>query len=297
MRVPTLLTVVAAVSLTACGGDDDSPSTPNSPAPVLTSVTIGSAAQTVAVGQTLQLSASGRDQNGNAMQATIAWSSSPTGTATVNATSGLVTAVAAGTATITARATAGTVTVSATQQVVVASQSPVLTQVVISPPAPSIVVGATVQLSATATDQNGAAMAATVTWGTSDAGKANVGATTGLVTGVGAGTATISATTTAGGVTLIRTVTISITSFALNASVAATVSNTFVPATVEIGRTGTVTWTFQSLHNVVFTSGAGSPADIGDKGSGTAARDFNTVGTFAYICTLHAGMAGTVIVR
>ena len=76
-------------------------------------------------------------------------------------------------------------------------------------------------------------------------------------------------------------------------------SNSFSPQSVTIPRTGSVTWTNSTglLHNVTFTPATGVPADIPSYSSGSQARDFNTVGTFAYQCTLHSGMSGTVVVQ
>jgi plastocyanin len=58
----------------------------------------------------------------------------------------------------------------------------------------------------------------------------------------------------------------------------------------------TVTWTWTSgatQHNVTF-----SDAASGDKSGGaTYSRQFNTAGTFAYHCTLHPGMTGSVLVQ
>jgi hypothetical protein len=70
----------------------------------------------------------------------------------------------------------------------------VVTTVIVAPSTASIVVGATVSLSATVKDALGNVMTGqSVTWSTSNAGAATVSAT-GVVTGVGAGSATISAT-------------------------------------------------------------------------------------------------------
>jgi hypothetical protein len=72
-----------------------------SPAPVAT-VTVSPSSGTVAVGSTVQLTATLRDATGNVLTGrTVTWSSNNTGTATVNGT-GLVSGVAAGSATITA---------------------------------------------------------------------------------------------------------------------------------------------------------------------------------------------------
>jgi plastocyanin len=54
----------------------------------------------------------------------------------------------------------------------------------------------------------------------------------------------------------------------------------------------------RSRHNVTFIIVNGRPADIsGSNANTTIARTFATAGTFGYVCTLHAGMTGTVIVQ
>jgi plastocyanin len=60
---------------------------------------------------------------------------------------------------------------------------------------------------------------------------------------------------------------------------------------------GTVTWVNQDgeAHNVVAQDGS-SISPLIDPGQ-TYSRRFDSAGTFAYQCTLHAGMTGTVTVR
>jgi plastocyanin len=69
----------------------------------------------------------------------------------------------------------------------------------------------------------------------------------------------------------------------------------FTPFTTTIKRTGTVSFEFpQTPHNVIFAQVAGRPADIQVTSNVTVARTFNTLGLFAYDCTLHPGMKGEV---
>ena len=205
------VTLVLALTIVACsGGADSSPPVPTIPASVLTSVVISAPSQSVAVGQTLQLSASPKDQNGSVLAASVAWSTSSAIVATVSG-SGLVSGVAAGTVTVTAIASARGANVSATLQIVVAPPAPVLTSVIISAPSTSVLLGATVQLAAAPRDQNGNAMAATVTWSSSASSIASVNATSGLVTGVAAGTATITSSALAGGVAVTSTIQLTVT--------------------------------------------------------------------------------------
>jgi uncharacterized protein YjdB len=142
----------------------------------------------VAVSLTTQLALVARDSAGNVLTGRTAtvFSANPA-VATVSS-SLVVTGVTAGTTTISA--TAGGKTATATVNVV---PGPVAT-VAISPAAPAISEGATVQLTATMRDASGAVVTGrTVTWATSDASKATV-SSAGVVTGVAEGTATITAT-------------------------------------------------------------------------------------------------------
>jgi plastocyanin len=90
--------------------------------PVLTSVTVAPSPASVAVGSTVQLTATGRDQYGSPMAGLPAatWQSSDATRASVSAT-GLVTGVAAGTATITATITSGGTTRTGSSSVTVGS--------------------------------------------------------------------------------------------------------------------------------------------------------------------------------
>ena len=174
--------------------------------------------------------------------------------------------------------------------------NPVFTSVSISPASPTVFIGVSEQLTAVAKDQNGGNLSgATFTYASSDQSKATV-TNAGLVTGVGAGTARITATGTVGTVTKTGFVDVTIASATAAASVSATASSTFDPRTVVITRTGTVTWSFALLHNVTFAATTGAPQNIADQATGTAARQFNTAGTFNYQCTIHPGMNGTVTV-
>jgi plastocyanin len=83
------------------------------------------------------------------------------------------------------------------------------------------------------------------------------------------------------------------------ATVQANPAQQFSPGQVDITTGGTVTWQFSGLaHNVTFTgSAAGTPANIGTSTNVAVARTFSTAGSFTYVCTLHPGMQGTVVVH
>jgi uncharacterized protein YjdB len=152
------------------------------------SVAVSPASAGVAVGQTVQLSATPKDANGSPLTGrTVTWGTTNPAVATVNG-SGLVTGTAAGTATITASSEgqSGTAAIAVTL-VPVAS-------VAVSPASASVAVGQTVQLTATLKDASGTPLSGrVVTWSSGAPAVATVSAT-GLVTSVAAGTATITAT-------------------------------------------------------------------------------------------------------
>jgi uncharacterized protein YjdB len=159
------------------------------PVPVA-SVTVTPAPASVPVGQTVQLTATPKDANGNALTGrTITWGSSNTSVGTVSA-SGLVTGVVAGSTTITATSEGK----SGTSVVTVTAAPLPVASVTVSPASVSLFVGQTVQLTATPKDANGNPLTGrTITWASSNASLASVNGS-GLVTGVVTGSATVSAT-------------------------------------------------------------------------------------------------------
>jgi len=166
------------------------------------SVSVSPASATILLGQTAQLTATPKDANGSALTGrVVTWASSAPGVASVSA-SGLVTGVAAGSATLTATSEGKSGTASITVTIV-----PVAA-VAVTPAAPNIRVGGTVQLTATATDSAGNVLTGrVVTWASSAPGVASVNGS-GLVTGVAAGTAMLTATS--GGKSGTATVTVTI---------------------------------------------------------------------------------------
>ena len=79
---------------------------------------------------------------------------------------------------------------------------------------------------------------------------------------------------------------------------ASSTANIFSPTTVTIAKGGSVTWTIGTRnHNVTFVQTPGAPANVPTATNATATRQFAQTGTFAYVCSLHAGMVGTVVVQ
>jgi uncharacterized protein YjdB len=157
------------------------------PVPVA-SVTVTPPAASAAVGQTISLTATLRDANGNFLSGrVVGWTSSDNAIATVSGT-GVVTGVAVGSVTITATSEGQTGSSSVSiAAVAVASVS-------VSPPTASVDVGQTTQFAATARDATGKVLTGRiVNWSSGTPGVATV-STSGLVTGVSPGSATITAT-------------------------------------------------------------------------------------------------------
>jgi plastocyanin len=77
----------------------------------------------------------------------------------------------------------------------------------------------------------------------------------------------------------------------------AVLDGAFDPSATTVPLNSTVTWTWatQITHNVTFSNA--SLGTSGDKSSGSFAKTFPNVGAFAYHCTIHPGMEGTVTVQ
>ena len=141
----------------------------------------------MALGETVQLAAEVRDQEGRVMEGVpVAWSSADPTVAAVDS-AGLVTAVGTGAAAVTA--TAGSASGEAVVTVMQSAGS-----VVVSPAADTVALGDTLRLEAEAFDANGHRVeGARFDWSSSDVAVARVDGS-GLVTGVAEGAATITAT-------------------------------------------------------------------------------------------------------
>jgi plastocyanin len=82
------------------------------------------------------------------------------------------------------------------------------------------------------------------------------------------------------------------------ADASVTIANfAFDPATVTVNVGDSVTWTNDDGTAHTATAGDGS-FDTGNIGGGQSATvTFDTAGTFAYVCSIHPQMAGTVVVE
>jgi hypothetical protein len=154
------------------------------------SVDVSPDSASVAVGGTVQLAAALTDAGGEPLIGrAVTWASGDAAVATVSG-AGLVTAVAEGTTTITATSEGK----SGTARITVRATPSGVASVEVTPAAPTIAAGSTVQLTATPKDAQGQPLSGrTVTWATNAPPAATV-SSTGRVTGVAAGTAIITAT-------------------------------------------------------------------------------------------------------
>jgi trimeric autotransporter adhesin len=217
-------------------------------AALLRSIAVTPPNRSLALGTSQQLTATGTfsDNTTQDLTAQVTWATSAAGNVTVSP-GGEVTAVTVGGATITAtrNGISGSTMVSAT--------AAVLVSIAITPAAPSLARGRTLQLTATgtfsdATTQN---LTSQVTWESDTPAAATIDAA-GLVTSVDPGTTTITATLDAISGTLLLTTTdaevVSIAVTPITASVAAgrtqqfTATGTFTDTTTQ-DITDQVTWT------------------------------------------------------
>jgi len=71
-------------------------------------------------------------------------------------------------------------------------------------------------------------------------------------------------------------------------------NNYFAPKKITVGRGTKVTWVIrQGVHNI---RGGGTNSPTLSKGR-TYSKKYKRRGTFGYVCTLHPGMKGKVVVR
>ncbi|HEV2750218.1 MAG TPA: Ig-like domain-containing protein [Gemmatimonadales bacterium] len=203
------------------------------------SVTVTPATASLTVGQTVQLTATPKDANGNPLTGrVITWQSSDNTIASVSS-SGLVTGVGAGgpvTITATSEGQSGTATVNV-------SLAPVAS-VTVSPSSANIAITGTVQLTATPKDANGNPLSGrAISWASSNTNVATVN-TSGLVTGVTAGSVTITATSE--GQSGTATITVA-------GAPVASVTVTPASASVQAGQTVQLTATLKDANGNILT--------------------------------------------
>lgn len=121
----------------------------------------------------------------------------------------------------------------------------------------------------------------------------------GTVLGIQQGSTTVNVSLTLGGVTRTAAVATTVTgTLPSQANVSTTSGDVFTPNKVVISQGGQVTWTFGAVEHTVAFSGVGAPGGINSGGySSSHSRSFAQAGNFSYVCTIHAGMNGQVVVR
>jgi plastocyanin len=286
--------LVTLASLSACGGDSGGGIAPE----VVARVDVSSPTATLAPQQSVQFAAVARTSSGAAIGSIApVWSSSANAVATVNA-SGLVTGVAPGNAIL--RATAGGV--SGTVPITVTSGSGVLASLTVNAQDRTIELGGVTQATVTGLDGQGKPLALgnrAVTWATSNASIARI-SSSGVATGVGVGLVDLQVTVQDGAQPRTASVPLIVQGIAGSPLTARVdmAPQSFIPFETAIRQNGTVSFVFPTLaHNVIWDRRlSGAPADINTTNEATVTRTFPTVGVFDYVCTLHPGMEGRVIV-
>lgn len=277
MLVTALATLIAAFGC-AGGGSGNGGGTK------LNSIKVSAANANPTVGQTDQLTATGKYGDGSSQDLTssVAWTVTPAALATVGS-GGVLTAQASGTAAI--AATMGGVTGSATLTI-----APKLVSIAVTPATRTIAASTKQQFIATGTysDNSTQPITGSVTWSSSNTGVASISTnspTQGLATGIGAGTTTITATSGSISGTATLTVTsASATSLAIAGptSIALFVSQQFrVTATFSDGSTQDVTnvatWSSSSSSVATITvSGLVTGKSLGSTNISAAFESVNT---------------------
>jgi plastocyanin len=285
----------AAVTLVflaaACGGGGGGGGTD---APVVATLALspGAIDTLFSRGLTVQLIVQAKDGGGNVINnPALSFSSGNQGVATVTQ-AGLITAQGTGKTNITVASG------SASQSVEVVVRRKVAS-ITVTPATRTLAPNQTQTLTVRALDALGTevAGAATPTFESNNTAAATVdGGGTVTAVAVGSATITVRVTTVDGTRTATSVITVGTQTFP-SAETVTLGGSSFSPQTVDIAVNGTVTWTNSSgiEHNVTFL--APSITDIPNHLSGSNSRTFNTVGSFGYDCTIHAGMSGTVIVH
>lgn len=291
------LAATALASALACG-DGNTGGTVAPPDVTVSRIDVSASTTTLSPPATLQLSAVARTAAGSIITSpSLTWTSSANTIAAVNG-SGVVTAVAPGSVTITAAN--GSVTGRVTLTVVAAGGTVASASVTLSDA--SIELGGLTQAALVVRDANNAVIAVgtrPVVWSSSNPSIATV-STGGIITAIGVGTTQVRATVTEGANQIVGNATLTVTPV-VGAPVTADVTMpglTFSPADIVVKVNGTIRFIFPSLEHNVFWRPvvAGAPADINTTSNKTVTLTFPTSGVYSFVCTLHDGMKGTVVV-
>ncbi len=295
------LPVAALLLLQACGGGGT-----GSSAPTLQSLDVSPVGPSVAVGTSVQATATAVYSDGSKIDVTtqVAWTSSNTAVATIGAATGKAVGVASGTSTLGAsyqgKAGNTTLTVTAAQ----------LSRIDLTPTTPSIAAGTTVSFLATGTfsDNLKQDLSADIAWTSSNTTVATI-LSSGKATGVAAGSATITATCSIAGVcnamsaTTLLTVTpavlVSISVTPPNPVLALGTGQQFVATGIYGDGThqdlsGLVTWSSSSTSVATISNTSGSLGVAASKGIGTTNITATFSGVTAAPVTLSVTAASVV---
>lgn len=280
--------------LTACSGD----SGPGIAPETIARIDVTAPSTTLAPQQTVQFDAVAKSSGGTTIGTAVpVWSSSANAIATVNA-SGIVTGIAPGSAIITASAGG----VSGSVPITVTSGAGVLATLAVNAQDRTIELGSVTQATVEGLDGQGNPVALgnrAVTWTTSNPTIARI-SPSGVATGIGVGFVDLQVSVQDGAVPKTASVRLIVQGIA-GAPLTSRVDmapQSFIPFETVIRQNGTVSFVFPTLaHNVIWDRRlSGAPADINTTSDATVTRTFPTVGVFDYVCTLHPGMEGRIIV-
>lgn len=156
--------------------------------PVLTTISVLPTTPLIATNSTRQFTATTLDQYGAPIVSTVNWNSSNITVGAINASTGILTSIAAGTTVITASNGA----VNGSTVATVSALPPVLTTINVLPFLPSIIIRATLQFTASTIDQYGYSIASAINWSSNNNSVGSIDST-GFFTSLSIGTITITA--------------------------------------------------------------------------------------------------------
>ncbi len=198
--------------------------------PALASIAVSPVSTSVPQGTVVNFTASPKDQSGNPINAVVvAWSSSNTTVGTIDATTGVFTALMQGNTMISA--TNGTITGIASATVT--APTSVLTSIVVSPASKSVLPGTVVNFTASSLDQLGSPINATISWSVNDTMVGTIDPATGMFTAVAPGNVMISATNgTITGTANVTVLSTAVTAFGLTPDATAVLKGNMVTITI-----------------------------------------------------------------
>ena len=213
----------------------------------LQSIAVAPSNPSVSQSQTQQFTATGTYSDGSTknITTTVTWTSSNTAVATIGVNTGLATGLSAGTSQI----TASLGSISSPNDTLTIVKGISLQSIAVAPSNPSVSQSQTQQFTATGTYSDGSTknITTTVTWTSSNAAVATIGANTGLAIGISAGTSQVTAslggiTSSSDNLTVLKSITLQ--------SIAVAPSNPSVSQSQTQQFTATGTYSDGSTKNI-----------------------------------------------